>query len=374
MLEKMYGKKKPENERRQRVRMRKQLPLLLLIAGAVCVSVSCGIFGKKQLPARDFYAMGTVCAINLYEDGTEEIFALISARLAEIEQLFSVSIAESDIAKINLNAGIAPARVHDEVIYLIKMACYFARKTGGAFDPAVGALSVLWAIGTDGARVPAQEEIARALTLTDYEKIQIDEEAKTVFLPQTGMIIDLGGIAKGYAADEVIKIAREHNVARALINLGGNVYVYGEKPRGKKSGESEKWRVGIKDPENSGGRPAAHLDTGENSVVTSGTYERYFDKDGIRYHHILDTKTGYPAESDALSVTIVSASSLAADALSTSVFILGKEKGLALLEAGFPEIGVTAEGLVITRDHQVAATPGLRGSLTVLPGNYLLIP
>jgi thiamine biosynthesis lipoprotein len=320
--------------------------------------------GEKTMPAQTMYSLGTVCTVSLYEDGTKEVYDELYARLSEITARFSVSVATSDIARINQSAGVQPVQVHDEVIALIQKAVYFAEKSGGAFDPTIGPLSVLWAIGTDDARVPTREEIDALLPLVDYRKIVIDEAAHTVFLPQPGMILDLGAIAKGYAADELVRIARSHAVTRAVIDLGGNVYVYGVKADGTK------WRVGIKNPENPGGDPVVRLEVSENSIVTSGMYERYFEQDGVRYHHILNPKTGYPAYNGVLSSTIVSQSSLAADALSTAVFVLGKDKGLALLESGFAEIGVSADGIVIADDHTVTATAGLAADVTVLLADY----
>jgi thiamine biosynthesis lipoprotein len=317
------------------------------------------------MPAKNFYALGTVCTINLYEDGSEDRYAQMGARLNQIHQRFSVNLAASDVAAVNQNAGISPVPVHDDVLYVTRMAFYFAQKTGGAFDPTIGALSVLWGIGSDDARVPLQTEIDSARALVDYRQIEIDEAAKTVFLRQKGMILDLGGIAKGYAADELVRIARENGVQRALINLGGNVYVLG------KNLSNAAWRVGVKNPKDPDGDPAAILSLTENSVVTSGAYERFFEKDGTRYHHILDVKTGYPAQSDVLSATIVSTSSLAADALSTSVFVLGKAEGLELLSSAFPEIGAAADALIISNNDIAAATPALRASVT-LRGDYRL--
>ena len=340
----------------------KQILCAFFLCAACILCVSCA---KKTMPAQTFYALGTVCTINLFEDGTQERYAQMGARLYEIHKLFSVSIATSDVAAVNQSAGIAAVPVHDDVLDVTRMALYFAQKTGGAFDPSIGALSVLWGIGSDDARVPAQSEIDAALALVDYRQIDIDEAAKTIFLRHKGMILDLGGIAKGYAADEMVRIAREHGVRRALIDLGGNIYVFGTKPAG------DAWRVAVKNPENPTAAPAAILDLGENSVVTSGAYERFFEQDGTRYHHILDTKTGYPAQSGVLSATIVSASSMAADALSTSVFVLGKDKGAALLQAGFAEAGIAAEGLILTGNHNARATSGIRAAVT-LQGGYRL--
>jgi thiamine biosynthesis lipoprotein len=305
-----------------------------------------------------------VCAINLYDEGTKEIYDEMAEALNALEHTFSINVPDSEVVRINVGAGKEAVRVSPEVIYVVKMAKYFAEKSGGAFDPTIGPVSLLWGVGSEDARLPSQEEIDARLPLVDYRKIIIDEEARTVFLETEGMILDLGGIAKGYAADCLVQIAQNHGLLRAIIDLGGNVYVWGTKKDGAK------WKVGVKDPENPGGEPAASLEIDENSVVTSGMYERFFEEGGVRYHHILSPKTGYPVFNGVLSFTIVSRSSLAADALSTTVFILGKEAGLAFLEAGFPEIGVQAEGLLIAGDHTVSATRGLAPAVTVTGKSY----
>jgi thiamine biosynthesis lipoprotein len=313
------------------------------------------------MPPRNVFALGTVCTLNLYEDGTDELYSRLVARLNEIERIFSVSLSGSEISRINQNAGIAPVEVSEETIALLGKACYFALKTDGAFDPAIGPLVDLWGIGTDYPRVPLQEEIDALLPLVDWRNIEYDTEARTVFLPQKGMKLNFGGIAKGYAADELIAIIGSANVKRAIIDLGGSsVYVWGKKPDGAK------WRVGVKNPDNPEGGPAIRLDIDSNTVTSSGAYERFFDQDGVRYHHILDPKTGRPANSGILSSTIVCESALAADALSTAVFVLGKEKVRALLAEGFQDAGFTAGVIIIDESLAISATQDIKSAVTLL--------
>jgi thiamine biosynthesis lipoprotein len=342
--------------------VKKTFPERYFCAGMLLVALIAFTSCRKTVPPRSVFVFGTVCTLNLYEDGTDELYSRLARRLSEIERVFSVSLSDSEISRVNRNAGIAPVEVSKEAILLLDKACYFARKTDGAFDPAIGPLVELWGIGTDRQRVPAQEEIDVILPLVDYRKIRYDTEAGTVFLPETGMKLDFGGIAKGYAADELIAIISRTKASRAIIDLGGSsVYVWGKKPDGTK------WRVGVKNPDNpEGSEPAIRLDIDSNTVTSSGAYERFFEQDGVRYHHILDPKTGRPADSGILSSTIVSFSALAADALSTSVFVLGKEKTRALFEAGFQDAGFTAEGIVIDERREVSATPDIKSAVTVL--------
>ena len=320
------------------------------------------LFGCKEaaLPPQSQLHLGTVCTINLFDQGTTQLYAQMFQRLKEIERVFSVNLSNSVISQVNQSAGIAPVVVPEEVVFVLQEALRIAEKTGGAFDPTVGPLVDLWDIGGDNSQVPGQQAIDRALSLVDWRLVEVDPAARTVFLKKQGMALDLGGIAKGFAADQLVAMAQEVGVGRALIDLGGNIYAFGVKEDGSP------WRVGVKDPENPAARPVLRLELKDQSIVTSGMYERFFEQDGIRYHHILNPATGFPVRNDILSVTIASKSSMLADALSTSVFILGRERGLRLLE------GEQAEGVIIAQDGTVSATNGITGQLAIMTNAYRL--
>lgn len=315
---------------------------------------------KEALPPQTQLHLGTVCTINLFDDGTIDLYTALFKRLKEIEQVFSVRIAASTISQVNQAAGIAAVAVPEEVLLVLQQALDIAKKTGGAFDPTIGPLVNLWDIGGDNSQVPSQQAIDHARSLVDWRLVEIDSQRGTVYLPKQGMALDLGGIAKGYAADELVAIAQEAGIQQALFDLGGNIYAFGTKADGTP------WRVGVKDPAQPGGSPALALAVQDRSVVTSGMYERFFEQEGIRYHHILNPATGYPVWNDIQSVTIVSKSSLLADALSTSVFLLGREKGLALLESE------DAEGVIIGEDKLVYPTSGIADQLSVVTSSYQL--
>lgn len=315
---------------------------------------------KEALPPQTQLHLGTVCTINLFDDGTIDLYTALFKRLKEIEQVFSVRIAASTISQVNQAAGIAAVAVPEEVLLVLQQALDIAKKTGGAFDPTIGPLVDLWDIGGDNSQVPSQQAIDHARSLVDWRLVEIDSQRGTVYLPKQGMALDLGGIAKGYAADELVAIAQEAGIQQALFDLGGNIYAFGTKADGTP------WRVGVKDPAQPGGSPALALAVQDRSVVTSGMYERFFEQEGIRYHHILNPATGYPVWNDIQSVTIVSKSSLLADALSTSVFVLGREKGLALLESE------DAEGVIIGEDNLVYPTSGIADQLSVVVSRYQL--
>ena len=234
--------------------------------------------------------------------------------------------------------------------FVLQKALDFALMSDGVFDPTVGPLVNLWNINSETVSsdfhvIPSEEDVKTALSLVDFRDVVMEDGS--VFLKRKGMALDLGGIAKGYAADEVVRILSEKGVKRAVINLGGNVYVYGKKSSG------EPWRVGIKNPYAPYGEPIFTLALEESaSVVTSGAYERSFKQNGIFYHHIIDTTTGYPCEVKCGSVTVVGKSSLESDALSTIAFILGREK---FYEKEFsktvPTVFVNADGTVLASEE-----------------------
>ena len=317
--------------------------------------ISCG----RPEASRTEFALGTVCTVTLYEQGRAGVYNDIFSRLYEIENLMSVNIPSSDISRINAAAGIEPVYVHKDTFKVIERAVYFAHLTGGAFDPTVGPLVSLWDIGGLNENIPSQEEIEAVLPLVNWHNIELNASTHSVFLTQTGMALDLGAIAKGYAADEIVLIIRNAGIDRAIINLGGDIITYGEKK------DRTHWRVGIQNPLGERGTIIGYLDVREKTVVTSGIYERFFEENGIRYHHIfspsfgLPGKPGYPAQSGLLSVTLITDVSMDADALSTAIFVLGYERGMALF-GSLPGI----DAVFVFDDRSIRTTPGINFTLT----------
>jgi len=199
------------------------------------------------------------------------------------------------------------------------------------------------------------------LTLIDYRKVIINDEEGTVFLTLKGMKLDLGAVAKGYAADEVIRIIAKHGIQRAIVDLGGNVYAYGDKAPGTD------WTIGIRDPETQQGNAIISIKVKNKSVVTSGIYERFFEENGKKYHHILNTKTGYPEDNELMSVSIITSVSILADALSTSTFLLGTEKGLSLIEKTS-----NTEAIFIDKNKKIRVSSGLKDKIQILDESYIL--
>jgi FAD:protein FMN transferase len=288
--------------------------ILLVLAS----SASCAPKAEEPMDRTEF-VLGTVCSIRLLDGASKAALDAAFDRLFEIEATMSVNTPGTIVGSVNEAAGQQPVKVPQDILEVTRRALYYAELTDRAFDPTIGPIVKLWNIGLDGERVPEPREIEQALPLVDAKSVQIDENASTIYLPRAGMLLDLGGIAKGYAADEVGRILAGKGVKAAVIDLGGNVKVVGKKPDGSK------WRIGVQNPSDSRGAYIGIASLGEGAtVVTSGIYERYFiDTDGRSYHHIFDTRTGYPVEGDLFSVTVISTASMDADGLSTALFALG---------------------------------------------------
>ncbi len=288
-------------------------------------------------------ALGTVCKISLYEKGSDELYEKLFERVSQIENLMSTTINESEISRLNEasrnalleNSSVSDFPISFETYSVLEEALQIARMSNGAFDPSIGALVKLWNInsltltddGTYGPEIlPSKEQIERAINLVDYKAVDLHEKDGRYFvsLKKSGLQIELGGIAKGYAADELVKILRENDVKKALIDLGGNIYAYGAKDV---EGEfAQPWKIGIKNPFQNDHGAMMVVSCVDKSVVTSGAYERFFMVAGKRYHHILDPKSGYPSQSDLESVSIISENSMLSDSLSTTCFVMGFDK------------------------------------------------
>ena len=241
---------------------------------------------------------------------------------ADYEALLSKTVEGSDVWNLNHAEG-NPVEVHPETAELLRLAIEIGEASDGAFDVTIAPVSALWVFTADEPVLPDQEALRAAAALVDYRNVVIDGNTVTL---QNGAEIDLGGIAKGYIADRVAEYLREQGVTSACINMGGNVLTIGTKPDGSQ------WTIGIRDPNGTPEQSEEVLKLGSAAVVTSGNYERFFVLDGVRYHHILDPKTGMPASNGLASVTIIGTRSDLCDALSTACFVLGEERSKALLD------------------------------------------
>jgi thiamine biosynthesis lipoprotein len=289
------------------------------------------------------FLLDTVVSIRLYESDQRELLEEAFSIIDTYERQLSRHKSDSEVSRINAASAGSPVPVSETTIDLIESGLEYARLSNGMFDPTVGPLVDLWGIGGDNARIPGTDEISEVLALVDYEKVTIDENIGTVTLPDEGMTLDLGGIAKGWIADRTVEFLKENGEDHILINLGGNVLVSGGKPGG------DPFKIGMQDPFDDRGRYLGIFSIHEGSVVSSGIYERFFESDGVRYHHILSTTDGSPVRNGLAAVTILSEKSVDGDALSTSAFALGLEEGLKLIGRldGVDGAFVTLDGKVI---------------------------
>jgi thiamine biosynthesis lipoprotein len=305
------------------------------------------------------FLMGTLVEIRIF--GSQRVLNAAFEYLQQLDEKMSRTLASSEVYQINRQAGHDWVPVSSDTFQVVEAALHYAELTNGVFDPTIAPLVDLWGIGTNRAQIPESQALKAAKALIDYRAVELNSKDSRVKLSNPGMGLDLGGIAKGYAADTVAEFLRNKGIQSGFLSLGGNIYVIGRKPDGSP------WRIGIQNPFAPRGNHTAVLEVEDTSIVTSGPYERYFIQDNQRYHHILDPITGFPVENGLASVTIVSQCSMTADALSTGVFLLGLDRGLALLE----ELdGI--EGLLITDDRQVYVTSGLRPQLKTLAEGFEL--
>ncbi|MCA1074302.1 FAD:protein FMN transferase [Clostridium bowmanii] len=304
--------------------------------------------------------MGTIVQLKVYGGNAEKATQKALERIGDIENKMSVNMETSEITKLNDKAGKSGQKLSRDTYFVIDEAVKYSKLTEGAFDLSIEPIVKLWGIGTDKERVPSKNEIEEKLKLVNYKDIILDSKNSTVKLKRTGQAIDLGGIAKGYTADEVKKVLINNKISSALINLGGNVYAVGSKSDGTS------WSIGVQNPLDTRGKYLGNLRVTDKSVVTSGNYERYFIVDGKRYHHIFDPKDGYPSENGIISTTIVSDKSIDGDVLSTSTYVLGLTKGLKLVES---IKGV--EAIFITSDKKVYVTSGLKDSFNLTDKEFI---
>ena len=334
----------------------------VLIAATGCMqAASCSRVSttarNAHLVERSRLAMGSALRLSAWsndEPGALAAFDDVFREFNRLEQLMSTWIRDSDVQRANQMAGVQPVQVSADVRDALKTARQISEWTDGKFDVTFGVLSGLWKFDHDQDNVvPDMREVQRRLPLIDYRAIQIDDVAGTVFLPRKGMAIHLGGIGKGYAIDRGVDILRTRGVRDFMMQDGGDIYVAGLK-------DGRPWRLGIQDPRGAAHHIFAELDLSDGTFSTSGDYERFFMKDGRRYHHILDPATGEPA-GGARSVTIVTNLAVIADGLSTGVFVLGPEKGMALIEK-LPDV----EGVIVSDTNEALISSGLNGRVRIV--------
>ena len=302
---------------------------------------------------KTLHLMGTVIKLYLVSENADMLLDKASFMLANFEQVFSANSDLSPLVALKETAYKAPQKVPSTLFDLIKIGKAHSQTNDNLLNIAIGPLTRLWHIGFLDARIPSHEEIQAKLGLIKPENISLNEENKTIFFEEKGMTIDLGAIAKGYFCDKIMAFFIENGATSAMVDLGGNVLVYGNSPKGKID-----WEVGIQNPFLPRGNLVASVSIRNQSVVTSGIYERIFKIDGQTYHHILDSKTGYPIKTNIASLTIIADKSLDCDLYTTKFF--GLDIGSILQNVNAIE-GMAA--IVITTDGRMAHTSNLKGKI-----------
>lgn len=307
---------------------------------------------------KSFYALGTINNITIYQRNSEEILQLAMQKVYDIDGKMSVFDENSEIFKVNKNAGITQQKVSKDTFYVIKKAIEFSNKSEKAMDITIKPLVDLWRLEYENMQI-SDDKVNQTLKLVDSNSILLDESTQSVFLQYENQSIDLGSIAKGYAADRIKAIFSDNGVENAIINLGGNIIVMGSNEDGKG------WKVGVQNPDKERGISMGAVTLRNKAIVTSGGYERFQIINGKKFHHIINPKTGYPSDSGLKSVTIISDDAIDADALSTSVFVLGLKKASTLLKA-FSSV----DAILITDDDKVYLTKKMLNSFELSDDVY----
>ncbi|MBC8569332.1 FAD:protein FMN transferase [Zongyangia hominis] len=305
---------------------------------------------KGEAANSERFMMDTIISQTVYGPKAQETVNLVNDQLSRFENLISMHLDGSEVAQINKNAGMGYVKVSKETFDLISVAKTMSEQSGGLFDITIAPLTNLWGITSGNTRIPSQQEIDEAKALVDYRDILLNEEETSIMLRRKGQALDLGGIAKGMASDMVREIYGEQKITSADISLGGNVLVIGKNPQGKD------FSIGIRDPRGTANEMIAAI-TMENKVeATTGDYERYFEKDGKRYHHVIDPRTGYPCETDLIQATVVCENGMMADFLSTTLFMMGRDQVLKYADNGVFDF------IIVDKDKNVYVSPGLQDS------------
>ena len=326
--------------------------LVSVVLGLVTLLVGCSSLSVQSEPIvvkRTQMQMGTLVSITVVASNKEIAQAAATAGFAEIrrlEELLSTWIPTSELSRVNTSAGVMPVSVSPETMTVVQGAIRIAEMTDGGFNIAIGPAIEAWSV-TDDQRIPTESELDALRPLVDLQAVHADARKQTIFLEKAGMRIDVGGIGKGYAADQAVEALRRAGASAGVVALSGDIKTFGQLPGGRK------FPVGIQHPRKEG-EVLAFIDLENEAISTAGDYERYFERDGVRYHHILDPKTLQPARR-CQSVTVIAREGMLADGLDTGIFVMGVESGMSLVEA-VPGV----EAIIVDHEGVVHVSSGLR--------------
>lgn len=323
--------------------------LALLFAVAACVPKKDKVFRKSKM------LMDTIVTITVVSDSDSKAEKAMDSSFAvieKIENLLNFYSDKSEVSNINRNAGADSVKASPETIEAIEKAIHISKLTGGSFDITIGPVMELWDFHNK--KKPDDMKIKSRLHLVGYKFIAINKAGSTIYLKKNNMKIDLGGIAKGYAADKAVEELKKNGIKSGLVAIAGDIKAFGVKPDGRP------WKIGIKNPRQKGpdNEIIAVMELADMAISTSGDYERYFIEDGKRYHHLLSPKTGYSADLSQ-SVSIIAKDGSVADPLSTGIFIIGHEKGIKLLEEK------KISGFIVDNEGMIHMTSDLRGKIEI---------
>lgn len=306
---------------------------------------------NDTIPAsKEFFAMDTYMEVDAYGDNGEKAVVKAEKEVNKLDSILSTGKSTSEISKLNKNKKQV---VSADTMSLIKESVKISKETNSAFNPTIYPLMELWGFTTKNYYVPKDNEIKTLLNHMDIDNIKIDESKNEVSFKDSNMKIDLGAIAKGYTSSKIIDIFKENNIKSGMVTLGGNVQVLGKKPDGSL------WKVGIQNPIDED-EYLGVLQTSDKAVITSGGYERNFTKNGKTYHHILDPSNGYPANNGLTSVTIISSDGTLADALSTSLFVMGKDKAIDF----YKKSNYNFDFILYTSDNKLIISDGIKDTFS----------
>ena len=339
----------------------------LLAASLLCLAGGCAAPGRAPgegsgpapVSAQNFL-LDTLVTITIYDRDDRSVIEEAFDEISRLENILSAAVPGSDPDRLAQHAGGDYIEVSEYTAFLLTESARYTRASEGAFDCTVGPLVSLWGIKDSKGHYPSPEELAEALPLIDNGGVLIKDH-NMVMLKNAGMKVDFGAVAKGYIADRVKDLLVDRGIGSAVIDLGGNIVLIGSKPDGTP------FRIGARDPAKGAADYFGVFEVSDISLVSSGSYERFFVYEGKAYHHILDVHTGFPADNDLLQVTILSGLSVAGDGFSTTAFLLGLDRGLRLIN---DTEGI--EGVFVTKDKKVYVSDGIGDIFTIVSADYTL--
>ncbi len=333
---------------------RKKLFFLALLCLSIILLPSCST-DKRSVYRQSKALMDTYVTVTVVSDSKDKANKAVEDAFSAIERfgdLINFFSDKSELSEINRNAGIAPVKVSALTLDVVEKSLYVADKSDGAFDPTIGPEISMWDFPKK--IKPSDDEIRKNLPLVNYRNVAVDKKESTVFLKKKGMMLDLGGIAKGYGADLAVESLKRDGIKAGIVAIAGDIRTFGLKPDGTP------WNIGIENPrqKDASDEIMATVKLSDKAISTSGDYQRYFILDGRRYHHLLDPRTGYPAMF-CRSVTVITDKGVFTDAFATAVFVLGPQRGMKVLR----ELGM--DGVIIDARGDILTTPGLKGKLKI---------